>query len=307
MILWPNGGVTVPPYPGQAKTGFRASSEFGWRTHPVTGKPSTMHYGIDLVGWSTIVAPVSGVVSFAGYNGGAGNEVRIKGDDGNVYRLLHNRELWVRKDQRVTQGQGVAIMGTTGSSTGIHCHFEIHPNGGIAVNPRDFMAAANREDDPFMGLAQWQQDAIFNALYDTTGHWYKTDAIINVLRGEVEPRLDGIAAGGITFPGAPYYAFQAIANQNTAIMQAIQALDPNADAVDFEAILRESEARTVESFGEQFQAFSAVMRAELVVALADAQGLTGDQIVEAVNEAFARAFAPVISNLTAAPEPEPSA
>ncbi|KJL49149.1 Murein DD-endopeptidase MepM [Microbacterium hydrocarbonoxydans] len=138
-VLWPNGSASIPP----------VTSEFNpARKNPVTGIVQP-HTGIDLVGWSTILAPVDGVVTFAGYNGGAGNEVRIRADGanafikGDVFRMLHNRELWVRTGQRVTQGQGVAVMGTTGNSTGTHCHFETRPGGGSAINPRDYMASRN--------------------------------------------------------------------------------------------------------------------------------------------------------------------
>jgi len=138
-VLWPNGSASIP----------RVTSEFNpARKNPVTGIVQP-HTGIDLVGWSTIVSPVDGVVTFAGYNGGAGNEVRIRADGpnafikGDVFRLFHNRELWVRTGQRVPQGQGVAVMGTTGNSTGTHCHFETRPGGGSAINPRDYMASRN--------------------------------------------------------------------------------------------------------------------------------------------------------------------
>lgn len=141
-VLWPDGSAGTAP-------ASRVTSEYGMRTHPVTGRPSTFHYGIDLVGWSRIKSPVDGFVSFAGYNGGAGNEVRIKADgpnafvNGDVFRLLHNRELWVRTGQRVSQGQDVAIMGTTGSSTGVHCHEETRPGGGSSINPRTYYARVN--------------------------------------------------------------------------------------------------------------------------------------------------------------------
>lgn len=134
-VVWPDGSNTIP----------YVTAEYGW--YDPFGTGPRMHNGIDLIGWSTIIAPASGVVSFAGYNGGAGNEVRIRADNGDVYRLLHNRELWVVTGQRVAQGQGVAVMGTTGSSTGVHCHYETHPGGGAAINPRDYMAAINRGDD----------------------------------------------------------------------------------------------------------------------------------------------------------------
>lgn len=134
LCLWPNGTTQMP----------MVSSPFGMRTHPVTGAPETFHYGIDLVGWSIIQSPVNGVVTFAGYNGGAGNEVRIRENGtGDVFRLLHNRELWVRTGQGVGQGQNVAVMGTTGSSTGVHCHEETRPGGGAAVNPPTYYAGRN--------------------------------------------------------------------------------------------------------------------------------------------------------------------
>lgn len=132
--LWPNGSTTIP----------RVTSEFNpSRKNPVTGVVQP-HNGIDLVGWTDNVAPVSGVVIFAGYNGGAGNEVRIQGDDGNFYRILHHAVLYVRTGQRVIQGQAVGRMGTTGQSTGVHTHFETHP-GRLwnYQNPRTFMANAN--------------------------------------------------------------------------------------------------------------------------------------------------------------------
>lgn len=135
FVYWPDGSTGVNPP--------RVSSEFGWRIHPITGI-RTLHAGIDLVGWSTIHSPVTGEVTFAGYNGGAGNEVRIREDGtGDVFRLMHNREMWVRKGQRVTAGEGVAVMGTTGASTGVHCHEETRPRGGEAINPRDYYRARN--------------------------------------------------------------------------------------------------------------------------------------------------------------------
>jgi hypothetical protein len=148
-VIWPNGGTAFPVYwRDQPRAPFRWTSAFGMRTHPVTGAPSTFHYGLDLVGWSDILAPATGTVTFAGYNGGAGNEVRIRADGpnafvkGTVFRLLHNRSLNVRTGQRVTQGQKVAVMGTTGSSTGVHSHLETRPNGGAAIDPISYYRRA---------------------------------------------------------------------------------------------------------------------------------------------------------------------
>lgn len=128
MAVWPNGSKSIP----------RVTSEFNpARRNPVTGVVQP-HNGIDLVGWSTVVSPVNGTIIYAGYNGTAGNEVRIKGDDGTIFRLLHNSR-FLRTGGRVSEGEGVAIMGTTGQSTGVHCHFETKPNN-VPVNPRTYMA-----------------------------------------------------------------------------------------------------------------------------------------------------------------------
>lgn len=142
-VLWPDGSAKQSPP--------RVSSEFNMnRRNPVTGVVQP-HWGIDLVGWRYIKAGGNGVVTFSGYNGGAGYEVRIRLDNGDVTRDLHNSELWVRTGQRVTQGQTVAIMGTTGQSTGIHCHHETRPGGGQAINPRDYHWVKNKPAAPAGG------------------------------------------------------------------------------------------------------------------------------------------------------------
>lgn len=132
MTVWPNGLRTIP----------RVTSEFGPRA-PIPGvSTSGFHSGIDLVGWANNKAPASGQVILASYNGGAGNEVRIRANNGDVFRILHNARFLVSYGQWVTEGQDVGVMGTTGASTGVHCHFETHPGGGAAVNPRGYMAQA---------------------------------------------------------------------------------------------------------------------------------------------------------------------
>lgn len=139
-VYWPNGSLTAP----------RATSEFNAaRRNPVTGVVQP-HNGIDLVGWADVLSPVDGTVLFAGYNGGAGNEVRIRADGptafhvGDVFRLMHHAALYVRSGQRVSARQPVGRMGTTGNSTGVHCHYETHEfRLGNPINPRDFMARAN--------------------------------------------------------------------------------------------------------------------------------------------------------------------
>lgn len=129
MAVWPDGNTSIP----------RVSSEFNAaRRNPVTGIIQP-HNGIDLIGWDTVRAPISGTIIFAGYNGAAGNEVRIQGDNGDGVRLLHNRA-FIRTGGHVSEGEAVAYMGTTGQSTGKHCHFETHLGGfWNAINPRRYM------------------------------------------------------------------------------------------------------------------------------------------------------------------------
>ena len=96
------------------------------------------HEGIDIAGASgtPIVAAASGTVVKAGWdNWGLGNAITIKHLDGSTTVYGHNRRLLVSKGQQVIQGQIIAEMGSTGNSTAPHLHFEVHPNGRVAVDP----------------------------------------------------------------------------------------------------------------------------------------------------------------------------
>ncbi|MEH2259647.1 M23 family metallopeptidase [Nostoc sp.] len=96
------------------------------------------HEGIDIAGASgtPVVAAASGTVIKAGWdNWGLGNAITIKHLDGSITVYGHNRRLLVSKDQQVVQGQIIAEMGSTGNSTAPHLHFEVHPNGRVAVDP----------------------------------------------------------------------------------------------------------------------------------------------------------------------------
>lgn len=89
-----------------------------------------MHKGIDIAnGTGTpIYASADGVVEKAGWNsGGYGNLVDIRHPDGSLTRYAHNSKILVRPGQFVHQGDTIALMGSTGFSTGPHSHFEIHP------------------------------------------------------------------------------------------------------------------------------------------------------------------------------------
>ncbi|AVH70712.1 M23 family metallopeptidase [Nostoc sp. 'Lobaria pulmonaria (5183) cyanobiont'] len=96
------------------------------------------HEGIDIAGASgtPVVAAASGTVVKVGWdNWGLGNAITIKHLDGSTTVYGHNRRLLVSKGQQVIQGQIIAEMGSTGNSTAPHLHFEVHPNGRVAVDP----------------------------------------------------------------------------------------------------------------------------------------------------------------------------
>lgn len=113
----------------------RITSKFGNRRDPFTRKIQ-FHQGIDIANSSgtSIKAAAKGTVIYAGYNGGYGRTIII--DHGNGYKTLyaHNRELLVKKGEKVEKGQVIAKMGSSGRSTGVHLHFEIHKNN-KAIDP----------------------------------------------------------------------------------------------------------------------------------------------------------------------------
>lgn len=130
VFRWPNGSTKTP----------WVTSEWNpARRNPVSGIIQP-HNGIDLIGFPLNLSCADGVVTFARYNGGAGNEVRVRHDDGSESRYKHNARILVRVGQHVSQGTALGVMGTTGQSTGIHLHFETrYSPGGASVNPRVFM------------------------------------------------------------------------------------------------------------------------------------------------------------------------
>ncbi|MDR0852927.1 MAG: peptidoglycan DD-metalloendopeptidase family protein [Clostridiales Family XIII bacterium] len=122
------------------------TSEFGWRTNP-TGSGSQLHAGMDIAvpTGTPIYAAADGVVISAGWNsGGYGNLVRLSNGnlpDGRgelVTCYAHNSSVAVSDGQRVTRGQVIAYAGSTGDSTGPHCHFEVRING-VPQNPRAWL------------------------------------------------------------------------------------------------------------------------------------------------------------------------
>ncbi len=131
-----NGGIMAWPVPSC----HTVSSGYGGRIHPTTGKYK-FHGGLDIPGsyGSAIVAANSGKVIWAGNRGDSyGNYVIIDHGGGVSTLYGHSSKVLVRKGQRVSRGQRIANVGSTGRSTGPHCHFEVRINGS-RVNPNPYV------------------------------------------------------------------------------------------------------------------------------------------------------------------------
>nr|WP_304257579.1 M23 family metallopeptidase [Phascolarctobacterium succinatutens] len=116
QFMWPcNGPIT---------------SYYGWRTHPIFGT-TKYHSGMDIAvdSGTPIHAADSGTVVYSGWLGGYGNCIMIDHGGGLVTLYAHNSALNVGEGQYVSKGTVVAYAGSTGYSTGPHCHFEVRLHG----------------------------------------------------------------------------------------------------------------------------------------------------------------------------------
>jgi len=115
------------------------SSYYGGRQDPFDGSES-VHKGLDFAGamGSQVMAVATGVVTRAEPATGYGNLIEINHGNGFVTRYGHNQRLLVNVGDTVTRGQAIALMGSTGRSTGPHVHFEVLRNG-AHLNPLAFI------------------------------------------------------------------------------------------------------------------------------------------------------------------------
>ena len=115
------------------------SSRYGKRNDPFTGKQD-FHKGLDFAGkkGSEVIAVGDGVVSWAGKKSGYGQLIEINHGNGYSTRYGHNQSHMVKVGDTVKKGQQIALMGSTGRSTGPHVHFEVLRNG-KKVNPSGFI------------------------------------------------------------------------------------------------------------------------------------------------------------------------
>ena len=137
-------GATAGPAPASAGAMqwpviAPVTSPFGWRTHPVFGT-RRFHAGMDIGApdRTPIGAATDGVVVSAGWRGGYGNAVVIDHGGGVTTTYAHQSSVAVSAGQRVSRGQTIGYVGSTGYSTGPHVHFEVRVNGS-PTNPMAYL------------------------------------------------------------------------------------------------------------------------------------------------------------------------
>ncbi|CZR07176.1 M23 family metallopeptidase [Trichococcus ilyis] len=145
VVEYASAGENLPEVKTSTASGFIRPSNgvvtdpFGYRVHPITGDWK-LHAGMDFAGSGPIVAAKEGTVLVAGYHNSWGYYVKI--DHGNglqtLYAHMEAGSLRVAPGQKVSQGQQLGIMGTTGDSTGVHLHFEVYENG-VQVDPEPYL------------------------------------------------------------------------------------------------------------------------------------------------------------------------
>lgn len=120
------------------------SSFFGLRTDPFTGHKAH-HKGVDFAGkiGSNISTVASGVVTWAGTRYGYGQMVEVNHGNGYATRYGHAQEVLVKVGDTVEKGQKIALMGSTGRSTGPHVHFEVWHKG-KAVDPMKYIRSQKK-------------------------------------------------------------------------------------------------------------------------------------------------------------------
>ena len=125
---------------GEVAPGTVRSSGFGPRPSPLGGVRRELHRGIDFAGapGTPILALADGIVTWSGVNGGYGNLVELDHGDGLRTRYAHNERNLVARGGRVRKGQSIALLGSTGRSTGAHVHVEVRQDG-VPLDPAPYL------------------------------------------------------------------------------------------------------------------------------------------------------------------------
>lgn len=144
-----NSGETLPEKTSMEKVALafaymtpvsgKASSEFGYREHPIDGG-NKFHYGLDIAAetGTKIKAFADGTVDYVGESEAYGNYTRLKHADGVTSFYAHCSKLLVQKGQKVKKGDVIALVGATGHVTGPHLHLEIKKDG-VFLNPHYYV------------------------------------------------------------------------------------------------------------------------------------------------------------------------
>lgn len=129
----------------------RVSSEFGWRIHPIFGE-KRFHRGLDIAAeeGSMIRAAMPGRVVASEFREDYGNVVVVEHGRGYTTLYAHNRENLVREGEWVDSGAPLALVGSTGRSTGPHLHFEVKRHG-RNLDPAEFLGVKTEPNPLFYG------------------------------------------------------------------------------------------------------------------------------------------------------------
>ena len=130
--------MSAIPKGNPVKKGW-VSSYYGYRIDPFTGKKA-FHKGIDIAGkeGTEVRSVADGIVTWQGNRGGYGKTIEIDHGNGYQTRYAHNKKLVVELGDKIERGQAIALMGSTGRSTGPHVHFEVLRDG-KTINPANFL------------------------------------------------------------------------------------------------------------------------------------------------------------------------
>jgi len=160
-LYWASRHAYFPlltPPDNKGKLPYRYSSGFGMRTHPVTGKPQTMHEGTDIAipSNSPVLAVEAGTIedTKSARDGNAGgNRIYLVSEDGlRKYAFMHLSAFLVRPGDQVRKGQRIGLSGNTGRSTGPHLHLGF------------FDIKHNKYIDPQPAVKYWEKNMNWEAL-----------------------------------------------------------------------------------------------------------------------------------------------
>ena len=133
------GRVSIPSR--KPVESFKLTSQYGFRADPFAGRRAR-HKGVDMAGpiGTPILATADGIVGRAQWVGGYGKYVEVNHGGEIQTRYGHMSQILVEPNQRVTKGQVIGLMGSTGRSTGSHLHYEVRIAGN-SVNPMPFISS----------------------------------------------------------------------------------------------------------------------------------------------------------------------